>query len=77
MSPTLMVETRSGEVPVIEHGRLSAYDDPEVRDLAATFGDPDLLLADDWIPDIPGITVAGSYADYARDPAAHVYGPAA
>jgi hypothetical protein len=48
-----------------------------VRDLAATFGDPDQLLHDDWIPDIPGITVPGSYADYAADPARFVYGPEA
>ena len=77
MAATLVVETAAGEIPVIEHGRLSAYDDPDVRDLAATFGDPDELLRDDWIPSIPGVTVPGSYADYARDPAAWIYGPAA
>lgn len=75
MAPTMVIETRTGLVPVIERGRLSAYDDPDVRDLAATFGDPDALLSDDWIPDIPGVTSPGSYEDYARDPAAHVYGP--
>jgi hypothetical protein len=75
MAPTMVIESRAGLVPVIERGRLSAYDDPDVRDLAATFGDPDALLCDDWIPDIPGVTSPGSYEDYARDPAAHVYGP--
>lgn len=74
MAPTLVVETKAGEVKVIERGRLSAYDDPEVRDLAARFGDPDQLLSDDWIPQIPGITVAGSYEEYAKDPARWVYG---
>ena len=54
---------------------VSAYDDPSVRDLAATYGDPDQLLHDDWIPEIPGITVPGSYADYAADPARFIYGP--
>lgn len=76
MAATLVVETATGEIPIIENGRLSAYDDPEVRDLAATFGDPDQLLLDDWIPDIPGVTVPGAYEDYARDPAAWIYGPA-
>jgi hypothetical protein len=74
--PTLVVDTPNGEVPVIERGRLSAYDDPEVRDLAATFGDPDQLLRDDWVPEIPGITVPGDYKDYAREPARWVYGHA-
>jgi hypothetical protein len=77
MAATLVVETATGEIPIIENGRLSAYDDPEVRDLAATFGDPDELLHDDWIPNIPGVTVPGAYEDYARDPAAWIYGPSA
>ncbi|MHB8618109.1 MAG: M29 family metallopeptidase [Chloroflexota bacterium] len=73
MKATLVVEGKTGLVPVIENGRLSAYDDPDVRDCAARFGDPDLLLDDSWIPEIPGITVDGSYDEYARDPAAWVY----
>ncbi len=74
MTPTLTIETKTGDVPVIERGRLSAYDDPDVRDLAARYGDPDQLLSDDWIPQIPGITVPGSYDEYAKDPARWVYG---
>ena len=74
MAATLVVQTPRGDIPVIEGGRLSAYDDPEVRDLAATFGDPDLLLRDDWIPEIPGVTVPGDYQEYAADPARFVYG---
>ncbi|MFL5755780.1 MAG: hypothetical protein ACJ77N_05725 [Chloroflexota bacterium] len=74
MTPTVVVETPSGDVPVIENGRLAAYDDAEVRDLAARFGDPDALLRDDWVPEIPGITAPGSYDEYARDPARWVYG---
>jgi hypothetical protein len=76
LRPTLIVETPRGDVPVIEAGRLSAYDDPDVRDLAATYGDPDQLLHDDWVPEIPGITVPGEYEEYARDPARFVYGTA-
>jgi len=75
MLPTLVVQTPRGDVPVIEAGRLSAYDDPEVRDCAAKYGDPDEVLHDDWIPKIPGITVPGSYAEYSKDPASWVYGP--
>lgn len=74
LAPTLIVQTPGSDVPVIENGRLSAYDDPEVRDLAARYGDPDQVLHDDWVPEIPGITVPGSYDDYARDPARYVYG---
>jgi len=77
MSATLVVQSPGGDIPVIERGRLAAYDDPEVRDLASRYGDPDQLLRDDWVPDIPGITVPGSYEDYARDPASWIYGPAA
>ena len=73
MRATLVIETTHGTIPVIENGRLAAYEDPEVRDRAALHGDPDLLLNDDWVPEIPGITVPGSYAEYARNPAAWVY----
>jgi len=73
--PTLVVETASGgSVTVIENGRLAAYDDPEVRDWAARFGDPDDLLHDDWVPSIPGISAPGTYADYEQDPGRFVYG---
>lgn len=73
MRANLVVQTPTGDIPVIEDGRLSAYDDPEVRDLAAQYGDPDLLLHDDWIPEIPGVTVPGDYAEYAADPAKFIY----
>lgn len=73
LAATLIVETPHGDVPVIEAGRLSAYDDPEVRDLAGQIGDPDQLLRDDWVPEIPGVTVPGEYAEYARDPARWIY----
>lgn len=73
--PTLIIEARDGKVvPVIEKGRLAVYDDPEVRDFAARFGDPDVLLHDDWVPSIPGISAPGRYEDYAADPARWIYG---
>ena len=55
--PTLVVTARNGrEHVVIRNGRLTALDDPEVRKLAAKYGDADDLLREDWIPQIPGIT---------------------
>ncbi len=72
--PTLDVITKSGEsLRVIENGHLMALDDPEVRKLAGKFGDPDLLLAEDWIPEIPGITAPGSYEEFAKNPVPWVY----
>jgi hypothetical protein len=35
---------------VVEDGHLMALDAPEVREIAAKYGDPDDLLAEDWIP---------------------------
>jgi hypothetical protein len=72
--PTYTLATREGRtINVIEHGRLAALDDPEVRDLARTHGDPVALLSEDWIPAIPGISAKGSYDDYARDPVRYLY----
>lgn len=72
--PTLDLTTKQGEqIRIIEKGRLVALDDPEVRKVAEKYGDPDALLKEDWIPDIPGINAAGSYGDYAREPARWIY----
>ncbi|MBI3077673.1 MAG: hypothetical protein HYY85_11950 [Deltaproteobacteria bacterium] len=72
--PTLVVTGKDGrEHTVIRDGRLTAMDDPEVRQLAAKYGDPDELLKEDWTPRIPGITCEGSYEAFARDPAAWIY----
>ena len=37
-------------------------------------GDADDLLREDWVPQIPGITCAGSYDDYASNPGKWIYG---
>lgn len=69
--PTYQVRLRdSGKwQTVIEHGQIMASQDPEVRALAARYGDPDEILRRDWIPEIPGITVPGNYdEDYSSDP---------
>ncbi len=55
-------------ITLINKGRLTALDDPMIRALASRYGDPDDLLVDEWIDEIPGINVPGSYAEYAKDP---------
>lgn len=76
--PTLTVTAKDGtQYTVIRDGRLTAMDDPDVRALAAKYGDPDQFLKEDWIPPIPGLTAPGSYDEYARDPGAWIYGKAA
>jgi hypothetical protein len=62
------LRTSSKWVTIVDRGHLTSLDDPDVRTVAAKFGDADKLLSEDWIPDIPGINVAGSYEEYARDP---------
>jgi len=44
--PTLILD---GEV-LVDKGRLTVLDDPEIRRLASKFGDPDELLSEEWIP---------------------------
>lgn len=53
---------------VIDRGHLTALDDPEVRALAAHYGDADRILTEDWVPGIPGVNAPGNYEDYSRDP---------
>ncbi len=56
---------------MINKGHLTALDDPQVRQEAAKYGDPDKLLQENRIPAIPGINVPGDYRrDYAGGPAA-------
>jgi hypothetical protein len=56
-------------ITVMNKGRLAALDDAEVRALASRYGDPDLIMREEWIPAIPGINVPGDYQkDYAPDP---------
>ena len=55
-------------VIIVDRGHMTSLGDPDVRALAAKFGDPGKLLAEDWIPEIPGINVPCSYEEYTRDP---------
>jgi hypothetical protein len=54
---------------ILEGGRLKSLDSAEVRALASRYGNPDQLLAEDWIPEMPGINAPGDYlTDYAPNP---------
>lgn len=68
--PTYEIKTPTGKsITVIENGRLKALDDPEVRDAARKYGDPDKILKEEWAANIPGVNGEGRYEEYARDPA--------
>ncbi len=68
--PTYQVRIRgTGQwQTLIEHGNLAALSDPEVRALAARYGNPDELLRKDFVHPIPGITIPGKYDDYGKNP---------
>jgi hypothetical protein len=56
-------------VTISDKGRITAFQDPEVRALASKYGNPDDIFSYDWIPAIPGINVPGDYMkDYGTDP---------
>ena len=71
---TYDVITRDGRrVRLLDKGHLTMLDDPEVRAFAAKFGDPDELLAEDWIPEftpegriLPPETRLIPYDEYVR-----------
>jgi hypothetical protein len=75
MFATMTITTTSGEViEVIRDGHLTALDDPRVVECASSFGKPAAdLLTERWVPQVPGITAPGKYADYASNPARYVY----
>jgi len=60
--------TKNTWVTIINKGRMTSLDSPEVRALTSRYGDPKELLAEDWVPEIPGINSKGRYDDYAKDP---------
>lgn len=68
--PTIELVTQDGTViRTVDQGHLLVLEDPEVREFASRYGDPDEVLSEKWVPPIPGISVDGEYAVYARDPA--------
>ena len=51
MFTTYIVHTRDGQsVKLVDRGHFTVMDDPEVRALAAKYGDPDKVLKTDWVP---------------------------
>jgi hypothetical protein len=53
---------------LVENGRLRVLDDPEVRRVAAKYGNPDELLREDWIPEFDQKSGQIIYPLYAEDP---------
>ncbi|MBI4446979.1 MAG: hypothetical protein HY645_13880 [Acidobacteria bacterium] len=71
---TVEIETVDGKtIKVVDKGHLMVLDDPEVRQFAAKYGNPDEILREEWIPAVPGINVPGDYQrDYAAAPDAWI-----
>ncbi len=60
-------------INIIDKGHLAPMDNAEVRALASRYGNPDLIMREEWIPGIPGINEPGDYQkDYAPDPWNHI-----
>ncbi|MBI4446715.1 MAG: hypothetical protein HY645_12495 [Acidobacteria bacterium] len=56
-------------VKLVDKGQLRALKDPEIKSLASKYGDPEKILAEDFIPAVPGINIPGNYwEDYGKDP---------
>lgn len=61
-------------VNLLDKGHMTSLDNPEVRALASRYGDPNYLLTEDWIPEVPGINAPGDYLkDYAPNPGAYAF----
>jgi len=61
-------------VNVLDKGHMTSLDNPEVRALASRYGDPNYLLTEDWIPEVPGINAPGDYLkDYAPNPGDYAF----
>jgi hypothetical protein len=58
-------------VTVVDKGRATALDSTEVRALASRYGDPDKVLATEWVDQVPGINAPGSYTEFAANPYAY------
>jgi len=72
---TMDITDANGKVTrVIDKGRLTFLDDPDVKRIAAKYGNPDELLRERWIPQYPGINMPGDYMkDYAADPYSFIH----
>lgn len=62
-------------VNLLDKGHMTSLDHPEVRALASRYGDPDYLLTEDYIPELPGVNAPGDYLrDYAPNPGKYALG---
>ncbi len=60
-------------INIVDKGHLTPLDNAEVRALTSRYGNPDLILREEWIPGMPGINEPGDYQkDYAPDPWKHI-----
>ena len=57
----IFVQALRFEYPAFQ--KKTSLDSPEVRALTSRYGDPKELLAEDWLPGIPGIDAKGRYDD--------------
>jgi hypothetical protein len=65
---TVHLRNSGRSLDIIKNGRMTSLDDAEVRALASRYGDPDKILAEDWVAEVPGINAPGNFQDYAKDP---------
>jgi hypothetical protein len=75
MFATIQLRIRGTDrwLALVKNGRITALDNPEVRLLASRYGNPDELLNEDWVPNMPGVNAPGDYfKDYADNPWAHI-----
>ena len=57
--PTVYVDGKK----IVDNGHLMLLDDPEIRRIAAKYGDPDELLREEWVPDYNGDpSIKGHYS---------------
>jgi hypothetical protein len=56
-------------IRLVDKGRITLFDQPEFRELASKYGNPDEIFRYDWVPAVPGISYSGNYFnDFAKDP---------
>jgi hypothetical protein len=46
--------TKNTWLTLIDRGRITALDSPEIRALASRYGDPNEVLSQDWVRHLPG-----------------------
>ncbi|HEY3303463.1 MAG TPA: hypothetical protein VGL70_08010 [Candidatus Binatia bacterium] len=60
--------TKNTWLTLIDRGRITALDSPEITALASRYGDPNEVLSQDWVRHLPGINAPGNYQEYAKNP---------